>query len=351
MLEKLKSAFYKLIFTSKVRLSLFRKISSFVAQGLPLLQILKILEEEYSALNSPTDPRPYALRQWIRRMDKEAMTLSQAMDGWSTANERMLIKSGEDSGELSEAFENAIETTESTNNMTSAIKSKLSYPVLLFALLFVLVYLFSTEVVPVLIEIKDPQTWPENSKALYSLSVFIESYLFHSLAGLLAFFYVMAKLLGNLTGPVRKVLDKLPPFSMYKSFQSSVFLVSLSSMMKSGVAVQNSIYEIRKLSNRYTRSQLTEIIDNFDKGFDVGPAFKIPFFDDETKVDISVYSRAADIADNIHTIGKESIKNGVAKIAAVADLIKVMVIMLVVFYIGWSYYGFFTLIQSISSSA
>jgi type II secretory pathway component PulF len=349
MLAELKDRFYRMSFSSEIRLSLFKKIASFVGQGMPLLKTLGILEEEYRNINGFLDPRPYALKQWIDRMSNEAMTLHEAMSGWSTPNERMLIKSGEDSGSLSEAFENAIETTEATSNMASTVKSKLSHPALLLGILLLLVYLFSTEVVPVLIEVKDPQTWPDDAKALYTLSVFVENYLFHTLAAFALFIYAIAKVMGNATGPFRKYIDHLPPFSMYKSFLSSVFLVSLSSMMKSGVPIQNSIYEIRKLSNKYTKSQLTEIIDNFDKGLDVGPSFNTQFFDNETKVDIAVYSRASDIAENMQVIGKSSIANGVKTISQVADMIKLLVMLLIVFYIGWSYYGFFTLIKSISA--
>jgi len=347
---KAKDSFYKAIFTTNVKFKMFMKIKSFLEQGVPILEVLESLRDAYKKLNKNFDVRVYALEQWIHAMNIEAKPLNEALTGWATPSEIMLIKSGEDGGRIIEAMENAISTTSAAKLAMSTVRSKLSYPIILFAILFAMAYMFATKIVPEFEKLSDPSTWPSNAQTLYVISRTVREDWGSIIIGVVGLIFLSVWMMKNITGPIRSQLDKIPMFSMYRSFQSSLFLVSLASMMKSGVDLEYSLQQIRRRSPKYIKYELGRVAKRLDGGMSAGEAFNTKFFDEESRIDIGIYSKAKNIGDSIEVIGKEAIKNGVEKISMVADIIKFAFMFAIVFYIGFSYFGFYTLVQSISES-
>lgn len=349
--KKSTDLFYKLLFTTSVRFKMFTKIKSFLEQGVDILTVLKSLRDAYAKLKKPMDVRVYALNSWITSIERDAMKFHEALDGWATPSELMLIKSGEQGGLIVEAMENAISTTEAAQTAMSTIKSKLAYPVILFLILFGMAYMFATQIVPEFEKLSDPMTWPADAQSLYAISNTVREDYLSIIFGIIASFFGIGWAMKNITGVPRQYLDKLPIFGMYRSFQSSLFLVSLASMMKSGVDLEYSLQQIKKRSPKYTKDQLGKVAARLDKGYESGEAFNIPFFDEESRIDIGIYAKSKNIGDSIEVIGKESIKNGVEKISAAADVINYLMMFTIVGYIGWSYMGFYGLVQAISQNA
>lgn len=349
-LDIVKTSVAKFFFTTSIRLSVFEKLSSFVASGVPIVDTLKLLEKEYAELKDVFDVRPFAMRQWSKKMDEEGLTFSEALEGWVPASERMLIMSGEDSGDIEDAFKNCIETTTATKEMVGTIVGKLTYPIILISLLFGVIAAFSLLIVPILTSISPPERWPSVSQDLYTLSQFTTANWHWVLLSIFAIVITLSKSLGIVTGPARTLLNKVPPYSMYRSFQSSVLIMSLSSMMRSGVPIQDSLRLISNASNRYIKSEIDKILSRLDSGMQEGQAFKTGFFDDETKVDIAVYAETDNIAVHMDTIGRSAIKNGVGKVSAIASIAQILSFFAIAVYLCWAYYSFFMVVQTVGQA-
>jgi type II secretory pathway component PulF len=351
ILGGIKLSIAQFLFTTSIRLSVFEKLASFMASGIPIVDVLKILDREYSSLKDVLDVRPFVMRCWIKSMDEKGMTFSQSLEGWVPASERMLISSGEDSGDIEDAFKNCIETTTATKKMVGTIVGKLTYPVILVVLLFVIIALFSLKIVPILTSIAPPSQWPAASQDLYTLSQFTTNYWYWVLLGITSTAIIITKSLGSLTGPIRTVLNKVPPYSMYRSFQSSVLIMSLSSMMRSGVPIEDSLKSIAEASNIYIRKEINKVLKRMGSGMEEGDAFKTDFFDSETKVDIAVYAETDNIAVHMDAVGRTAIENGVKKVSAVADLVKILTFFAIAVYLCWAYYSFFMVVQNVGQAA
>jgi len=220
-----KKAFFKFQFSTTIRMKLYRKIVSFIRQGSPLFDMLLKLEAKYEA-NKKGDIRASVIRYWLRDMN-EGKDFSAALKDWVPPAEMMLIQAGEKSGAMEDAINNAIEVTEASKAMKGAIIGALSYPIILIVILFGMIYLFSTQVVPKLSSIKDPETWPGPSKLMYDTSVFVQDYWSVVIIG-----FILLIIIINWTIPrmfkARNMLDSIPPWSIYNAFQSSVFLISIA---------------------------------------------------------------------------------------------------------------------------
>jgi type II secretory pathway component PulF len=351
ILSRIKVSIAKFLFNTSIRLSVFEKLASFMASGIPIVDVLKILEREYLSLKDVFDVRPFVMRCWIKSMDEQGMTFSQALEGWVPASERMLISSGEDSGDIEDAFKNCIETTTATKTMVSTIIGKLTYPIILIVLLFIIIALFSLKIVPILTSISPPSQWPSASQDLYTISEFTTHNWYWVLLGVISSVIIITKSLGTLTGPVRSILNKVPPYSMYRSFQSSVLIMSLSSMMRSGVPIEESLKSIAKASNMYIRKEINKVLKRMASGMVEGEAFKTNFFDNETKVDIAVYAETDNIAVHMDAVGRAAIENGVKKVSVIADLVKVLTFFAIAVYLCWAYYSFFMVVQNVGRAA
>lgn len=340
-------AWNKIRFGVNVRLSLYRKIMSFLRNGVPVHDLLKNLESQY-AKHKKNDIRVTVLNDLAQAISAGA-SLSSALSRWAPANEVMIIKAGEQS-DLATAFENAATTTEKMKRMKSTIVGASGYPIALISLLGILIYLFSTQAVPKLADVKDPITWEGASEALYTTSKFVENYWMLVLSSIIGLVTLMFIMMPRFTGKIRDYLDKVPPFSVYKTMQSSSFLISMSSLMKTGVPIVDAVKQLHGLSNPYMKHHMSEILRKMNAGVSQGKALNSNFLDKETGISLEIYAELADLQGSMEEIGKDAIDNALENITTAMALLKNVIMLGVGVYIGWVYYAFYTLTRAIGTS-
>lgn len=340
----------KLSMGTDMRMSLYRKIVSFLEEGIPLNEILEQLHVQYSKGKRGKDSRARLIGEWLAAMGS-GKRFSEILSDWVPAGESMLIRAGERSGDLVSAFSNAIQTTEAIRRMKSTLIGKLSYPFVLLLMMLALIYLFSTQAVPQLVSVKDPSTWPDPAKRLYEMSMFVKDDWWQVFAAIGVFAVFASFSMPRMNGGLRKILDVIPPWSIYKTFQSSVFMISVASMMKSGTPIVNSISELRDMSSPYVGNHLTNMLNKLDAGRPIGKSLNGGFLDKETGVDVEIYGELSNLQKSMERIGRDSIENSIANISAASVLLNNLVLVGVTVYIGWVYYAFFLLTQSIGVDA
>ena len=70
----------------------------------------------------------------------------------------------------------------------------------------------------------------------------------------------ISRLLPVWTGRVRKFADELPLFSLYKSWTGLGFLLSLSSLLKTGVSLRDALEMLERRSPPYTAERLRAVL-------------------------------------------------------------------------------------------
>jgi type II secretory pathway component PulF len=74
----------------------------------------------------------------------------------------------------------------------------------------------------------------------------------------------IARLLPIWTGALRRVVDALPLFSIYKSWSGLGFLLSLSSLLKAGVSLRDALEMLARRSPPYTAERLRAVLARDD---------------------------------------------------------------------------------------
>lgn len=344
----LERKFAKMQFGLAVRIDLYKKVSSFISNGVPLNNVVYELETQYLRYNKG-DVRATILGD-IRRNMSKGDSFGEALAPWVPPSEAMIIQGGEKSGNLQQSFMNAIKITESAARMKSTIVGEISYPFILLCMLSGLIYMFSTQAIPELTTVLPPENWPPVSQKLYHMSKFVEEKWWLVVGIFFGFLFISFKTLDVLTGPVRNIVNRIPPWSIYKTFQSSVFLISTSAMMSTGTPIVDAMVRLKKMSPKYVSKEIEKILREVDKGTEVGESMNSGFLDRDTGIDVSIYGKVANLQDALDSIGSDAIENGIVKIKGVAGMLKNLVLFGVAAYIGWVYYAFYTLTQEIGNS-
>jgi type II secretory pathway component PulF len=74
----------------------------------------------------------------------------------------------------------------------------------------------------------------------------------------------ISRLLPVWTGPVRKLIDELPLFSLYKAWTGLGFLLSLSALLKAGVSLRDALEMLVRRSPPYIAERLQAVMDRDD---------------------------------------------------------------------------------------
>lgn len=338
----------KLQIGTSERLNLYNKIASFMEEGVDLQNIFEQLYIQYKK-NKKNDPRAAMLREWNESISA-GRSLSATMAEWVPPSEIMVIRAGEKSGNLANAFRNAVIITESSKKMVGALTSEMGYPIFLLVMLFGLIYMFSVSIVPKLTAVADPQTWPDVSYKLYEMATFVQTKWWVVLMCMALTAYFVSWSLPRLVGVPRTYMDKIPPWSIYRTFQSSAFLVSVSAMLKTGIPIFEAIDDMKQMSKPYVQKHLEMIIMKLNTGRSIGVSMNSGFLDKETGMDVEIYAELRGLDKSMEKIGLNAIENSIATIKTAAAIIKNTLLVIVAVYIGWTYYAFNTLTQSIGDN-
>lgn len=337
----------KRAFKTPTRMEFYEQVSSFLDGGIPLGDVLEKLAENYRKA-SPNNALLVVLDDIISGMS-DGQPMSEALSRWAPASETMLIRAGEAGGTPADAFRNAQMTTGAGKEMSSTLISGLSYPGVLMVVLMGLIYVFSVFAVPTLVSIKDPSQWPAIAKPLYGMSVFVENYWWVALAIIISLVVASTQSLPRYKGAARPFLDKIPPYSFYRAFQSSVTLISISSLMKAGIPLVDAVESLASQSRGYVAHHLKIMLVRLGAGRSTGDAFDTGFFSEHSIRNIRVYSELSTIHSSMERIGKTSVAGGVATIKALSGALSMLTIISIAMYVAWVYLSFFILMQQVGS--
>lgn len=308
----------KFRFGLKERINLYERLKSYVEESFPVYDSLKKFRARYQKRK---DFREKILDNWIKKMES-GQSFSQAIKGWIPDAELNLITSGEDGQGLHLGLGEAIRFATSSEKIKKTIKKGLAYPAALFIIIILFIAMFSLQLAPTYLEILPLEKWPEAPLFLYGISEFIVNKWLYCLAIMVLIGVLISKTIGYWTGPIRVMFDKVPPWSVYKVYQASAFLISLASMMQSGVPLNEALIKIKKTSSKWLNKYLDQMLKNLAQGGKYGDNLNVGLLDDDTADDVIDYSELGRFEKAIYSIGEKNLTTAVEQIESRMAIIK-----------------------------
>ncbi|MET0208195.1 MAG: type II secretion system F family protein, partial [Burkholderiaceae bacterium] len=200
----------------------------------------------------------------FQRMLRDAMngSLSTALAKVVPPSELIMIDAiqGGSDAALAQGLYFLSDTVDKVDKMFRTMRKAIAYPTVLLLVFASLLTGFSLFAVPVLAELLPPAQWPAIGQALYAVSYVISHYGPFLALGVVALLTAFFLSLPRWQGPTRRWLDKRAPYSLYRDFSGAMLIVSLSSLMRTGVSLRTSLERATRFSSPWMRWHLRQIL-------------------------------------------------------------------------------------------
>lgn len=334
------------------RLRVYRKIEKMLSNGLPLLKVLEELELRAAHEGrKPNEPGAIMLGEWRKAVQNGGM-LAEGMEGWVPQAERLVVLAGEQSGRVEAALRSLVAIVVSQRRIRGAIAGGVAYPIALFGITLVYLYLFGAHVIPQFAAIVPPQRWHGPAHLLYLLSSFTTHWLFYGVAAVLAGSALLVYSMPRWSGRLRIVLDRYPPYSLYRLMVGISFLTAFASLQAAGLTVEKSLVRLSSLAQPWLRERIDDTLFGVKSGLNVGEALKTTgyrFPSDEIVDDLCIYAEYKGFAEALKTLADEWMEAGVERIAAQMRVLNGAAIVALALLLSVLITGFFGIQQEIAA--
>lgn len=339
-------------FNAKSRERLYRKLSQLLKNGVSLDRALdQIANIEQKRRNHATAS---VLRRWKTSIEN-GMNIGQCVGPFVPSSEGLLLETGGNSGRLQESFVNAAEAVNQQRRIKSAIIGAGSYPALLIMVLISALVLASYNIIPAFGEVLPVEEWKGTAKTVATMATAIRE------KGLLLFSILVISILlisfsmPRWVGRSRMFVEKLVPWSIYRMWQGSSFLLSLASLMASGVKIDDNA--LKRLSTRaspYLKERIIAVSRQLSSGHNLGEALSktgFNFPEEELIDDLRIYATLKGFEENLTTITREWIGEVEGQVVAAMKILNTVALVLIAVTLGLLISSIFGVVQQIQDSA
>ena len=347
-LSKIDKIMLKIKFGADKRKSFYDKISSYLDSGINAFDTLGTISSRYK---KNKDIR-YKLLDFILERMRQGSNFSDCITGLVPEGEQLLIYAGEKGKGLSQGFKEAAVLAESTAAIKRIIYVGVAMPIFLIIVLGLMMIGFQMKMVPVFITLMPVDQWPDASKKLYNLSYFVYAYWPFIFIALIMLSMLIYATLGTWTGKIRALIfDKIPPWSVYKNFQASSFLLSLASLLNSGTPLSDGLSMLNKNSSKWLAIHLDIMLESLRTGKESpGKAMNTGMLDNETAGDIEDYAQLSNFEQAMTNMGKKMVTESVIKIGDKMAVLRNLFLFIIAAFMVWIYASTYALQTKIAEN-
>ncbi len=239
----------RLQFGSKAQLAFLEDFSVLVEDGIPANRAIEMMAQVTTGVT-----RDVALS--IAQKISEGQLLADGMRDWFSLNIVEVIRVGEEGGALAETLKSAIKTLGQQSGAIRAVLSGVTYPIVVIAMACAIIIYLNNGVFEDFKTIKPIEQWPQAGRDLVNLANVIQHFWWLVIAFIVAVIFLLRYLLKNYVGELRPLLDKFPPFNLYRRFAAARLMETLGLLVANGVVFKNAIKVMRYQANPYIASHL-----------------------------------------------------------------------------------------------
>lgn len=332
-------------FNLKKRLEFYRVIRNFTTNGISVQSSLKqylLMLRKYSK----DDGMMFVCNDLLQMMSN-GVRFERAMSRWIPEEELAIIENA--SKDMARACDVVTIFAENMMQIKNALVQSLTYPIAMVFILIICLMGFALYMVPMMEQVSPHSHWPPMAQSLYSLSSFIKD----SWDVLLATVVIVGGFsiwsLSKLTMPgLRKALDFLPPWSIYKPYTSTSFLIALSSLIKSGSSFHNAVRKMGETASPYLMFYLSRIMKRLSAGSNFGDSLVVGLFEGNLLISLAVFAATNRLEQGIQYLADENLEEQRLVFIKKGRVLGYALMILVAGVIGWvmlSLYGIQSTVQ------
>ncbi|MDF3865870.1 MULTISPECIES: type II secretion system F family protein [Pseudomonas] len=285
--------FYIKQFGKNERIQFYESLMGVLEDGIPIEEALETVEKAFSNDGKELHPVSIVCGQ-VAMLVRGGKPVAEACRSYIPFDESSLIESGEETGNLIQAFRDCVRIIEARQRIASLVKSVVALPSLTWSLMGALMYVIAGWMVPSMSQRQDPENWTGVPAVLYALSNLVTNYGLAIVIVTLTLVVLSITTLPYFCGlqissnsPVMKVqlsaflqkarirLESIPPWSIYKVLQGSIFLLNMSVMLRAGISQLNALTILKRSAAPWLRERIDAIHYGVSSGKDFGTALRL----------------------------------------------------------------------------
>lgn len=313
-----------------------QKMVQFTRNGKSVTAAINLIHKRYAKEGNAL---AYMTGEWVQQAARKGFTM-KVTQGWIPDAELGLIMAGESGDSITEGFRQAEKLARAQAMMKSQTLKAIGTPLIAILLALVLILGFRLFLSPVLTEIAPINKWPLSARLLYNVSGFLLHFGWALALGAPFLALMIIKSMPVYTGSYRPLLDKIPPWSIYKVMQASGFTMALAGMMKQGKPLDSAIKEYRLSASAYVRKFLAKMQARKATGIQEAAAMNVGFLDKETAGDIIDMGESGGLEVVMQSIGEETLQRAVEGIEIKAAVLKYILLVFVAMCLLWVFSSF-----------
>lgn len=332
-------------FDLKKRVEFYRIIRTFTQNGISIQTSLRLYGDMIKKYNNDTAMK--FLVDDILRMMSNGVRFERAIAYWVPSQESALIESS--ANNVAHACEVVTGFAENMTSIKSALAGALTYPAVMIVVLIGSLLSFSEFIIPLMLKLNPVQNWPPVAQNLYVMTTFIHDNLALLLISIVVVTIGSVFSLSRFTFmPLRNVLDKLPPWNIYKPYTATTFLIALSSMLKSGSSFNNAVHKMGVTATPYLMYFLKRILIRLSAGSGFGESLVIGLFEGNLLISLTVFATTNNLEKGIKFLADENLEEQRQVFIKKGKILGYALMIAVAGVIGWvmlSLYGIQSSVQ------
>ena len=263
LLQRLVAA---LVLGRKARADVFCMIADLLEAGFPLERALEIAAR--TAKEQGQGGRARLLQSWRKALLEDRF--ADAIAGALPASEAMIFHAygRVDAGVL---FAAAARVAEMRDRQLNAVWKALAMPMVLAVGLLLLLWAAGGHFIPVIETVSPPEEWSAGARLFRSVSLWLNGNTLVFAAVLAGLAALVSAAMVAWTGPGRTVLDRIAPFSLYRTLTGSAFLFVVMEFLAAGIDVNDRAFEaLKRAASPYARHRIAAIQEHMARGAGLG---------------------------------------------------------------------------------
>lgn len=290
-------------------------------------------------------------RLWLQRMEDRSFV--EALSGTVPTLDQMILNSSDSANSIVRGLRFLCLAIDASRQMSGAIMAALAMPVILVIAFVAMLITFAYMLVPLLLRMLPPVEWPPLGKLVYHLSMFVVNYgaVAAVVIALLATAFVMS-LPRWRADPVRKWCDKyVLPYSIYRDYMGSLFLVSLAALMENDVDLSTALEVLHENSNPWLQSHIEEIQHRlYSESENPGIAFDTGIFNKRITERVIQFGQRSSFQTAVAKVGLKSIDKSARFVSKSAKLLNGVLLVFCGIFLVVMFAGAVTTVQQVQAS-
>jgi type II secretory pathway component PulF len=236
-------------FSNKSQLAFLEDLYLLVNDGIPPNRAIEMLTLVTTGINKEVAAS-------ISQKIGQGQPLADGMSAWFGPNVVEIIRVGEEGGALAETMKSAINSLGQRSSTMGAFIGAITYPLLVILMASAIIIYLNTSVFVQFRAIKPIEEWPDAGRQLVAIAEVIQYWWWVVILAVVGAVIAMGKIMDNYVGELRPLLDRFPPFTLYRRFASARVLETLGLLVANGVIFKSAIKVMKYQANPYVLSHL-----------------------------------------------------------------------------------------------